>query len=221
MTTATTPAPPAVGALRARLRREGIDEAALGPDPLAAFRSWHAVWVATGPFDPMAATLATVDTEGRPSLRVMDLVTVDHGFVFVTHGESRKAMEMEAHPHVALCFAWLEIGRHVRVGGRVERLTGAEADAAFLALPASIRLVASATRQSDVIRDRADLQRLLDDARSRHQGGEIGRPDGWAGFRCVPREMEFWQQRPDDLQDRIHYRRAASDGAWSVERLSP
>lgn len=209
------------GALRARFRREGIDAIRLGADPLAAFASWHADWIATAPFDPALMTLATVDADGAPSLRVMDLAALDRGFVFMTHRESPKAKDLAHGPKAALCFAWPEIGRQVRATGTVERLDAAEAAAAFEVLPRSIRLVANATRQSARIEAREEIEQRLLHARSVVDANAPPLPADWQGCRLVPHRIEFWQQRPDDLQDRILFERDDGASAWRSARLSP
>lgn len=200
------------GALRARFRREGTDADRLGPDPMEAFRAWHADWTATAPFDPMLMTLATVDASGSPSLRAMDITGTDHGFVFMTHRKSRKAQS----PRGAICFAWPEIGRQIRAIGIVETLPEAEADAAFQHLPASIRAVVQVTRQSEVLPDRATLDRMMAAAPDPSH-----RPASWQGYRLPPLTVEFWQQRPADVQDRILFTRDAAGGPWQTARLSP
>jgi pyridoxamine 5'-phosphate oxidase len=209
------------GALRARSRRQGTDAARLGPDPLAAFRAWHAEWSATGPFDPAAMTLATVDAAGRPDLRVMDLVGLDHGFLFMTHAAGPKANQLSSCPHGALVFAWLEAGRQVRVRGPVAPLTAAESDATFAALPPAIRLAACATCQGATIDGRHVIEQQLAAARQKLDGATAARPGHWQGYRLVPLALEFWQQRPDELQDRILFQRPAPQSDWRSHRLSP
>lgn len=207
-------------ALRARFRREGADAASLGEDPIAAFRRWHTDWVATSPFDPALMTLATVGESGRPTIRAMDLVAVDHGFVFMSHGSSPKALDLQARPFGALCFAWPEIGRQVRVGGPVELIAAAEADAAFARLPRGFRLVANATQQSAIINDRGTIERQISATKEELGGRDPTRPRSWMGFRVVPDEMEFWQQRVDDLHDRVVFRHNNID-KWMISILSP
>lgn len=210
--------PVSTGAMRARLRREGTDAARLGPDPLAAFCAWHADWIATAPFDPMLAVLATVDADGMPQARAMDFVAVDHGFVFMTHGDSPKARELAAHPRAALCMTWPEIGRQIRVSGLVQVLADAQADAAFLHLPPSIRNVARATHQGQPLPDRAALEARI---AATPPTPDPTRPAAWLGQRLIPLRIEFWQQRPADVQDRIEYRRDTPDAPWQDRRLSP
>lgn len=208
--------------LRARFRREGIDADSLGPDPMAAFRTWHADWMSIKPFDPVAAVMATADAAGRPSVRLMDMVGVDdQGFVFVTHGDSRKAREVAGNPQMALCYSWLEIGRQVTVSGIVGPLPDAEADQAFLALPRDIRLVAATTYQSAVIDSRDQLVQPLAETRNRLEGQEVARPASWVGYRVIPLEMEFCQSRPEHLQDRVVFLRDDPDSTWTMRRLSP
>lgn len=212
---------PNTEASRIRFRRDGIDASRLGQDPISAFRKWHAEWSQTMPFDPMASTLATVDKTGRPSVRVMYLVSVDRGFVFLTNSESQKAKEVEETPHAAVCFSWLEIGRQVTVKGAVQKLENNEADAVFLTMPRDIRLVATVSHQSSPINDREDLEHSLKASVLSLSGREVVRPESWIGFRVLPMEIEFWQHRPRDLQDRIHYKRDNEDVDWKITRLSP
>ncbi|MBK4217866.1 pyridoxal 5'-phosphate synthase [Paracoccus caeni] len=216
----TEQSPISASKLRARLRREGVDATALGDDPMAAFQSWHADWISTAPFDPMLVTLATVDDNGWPSVRAMDLVAADQGFVFFTHGFSPKARDLASSPKAGLCFVWPEIGRQVRVTGHVRTLSADEADAGFQALPNSIRNVARLTKQSEVLPDRTVLDGWMHRVPDPLED-EPGRPDGWIGYRLIPVEIEFWQQRPGDFQDRIQYRRDVASAAWRNQRLSP
>lgn len=222
MSDLTHTAPPvSAGALRARFRREGIDAARLGSDPLAAFRRWQEDWASTAPFDPLLASLATVDAHGRPSVRAMDIAGVDHGFVFMTHGASPKAMDLAERPHAALSVCWPEIGRQIRVQGTVERLDGGQAAEAFQRLPRTIRLVAHATRQSAVLAERSAMEQAFHRVKSSFPDAEPGLPPAWSGHRLVPLRMEFWQQRPDDLQDRIVFFRETAASPWGTQRLSP
>lgn len=208
-------------ALRARFRREGADAENLGKDPIAAFRRWHADWVATSPFDPALMTVATVDERGRPTVRAMNLLAVDHGFIFMSHKLSPKALDLQARPDAALCFVWPEIGRQIRIGGPVMSITDTEADAAFSVLPRSFRLIANATRQSEAVNNRDTIKRKLTITLAELCGRDPTRPESWLGLRLLPIEIEFWQQRQEDLHDRIVFNRKKYADEWNIIRISP
>jgi pyridoxamine 5'-phosphate oxidase len=207
--------------VRARLRREGLDRAALVDDPIDQFRQWRADWAATGPYDPDAAVLATADAEGRPSARWVDVADVDHGFVFLTDHGSRKALDLAVNPRAGLTFGWLEMERQVRVDGTVTRLTDVESDVLFARLPRPVQLLVWATRQSSALPDPEELRSARRKAERRFAGQEVPRGRHWGGYRLVPDEVEFWQGRLDGVQDRFRYLRTADEPGWRIERLAP
>ena len=76
-------------------------------DPLAAFQAWLSEALLHETNDPEAMCLATVDSAGRPSARMLLLKGVDErGFAFYTNLDSRKGRELIARPDAALCFHW-------------------------------------------------------------------------------------------------------------------
>jgi pyridoxamine 5'-phosphate oxidase len=187
----------------------------LDPDPLRQFERWFADAAAAVRI-PEAMALATADSAGAPSARMVLLKEADErGLVFFTHYPSRKGRELEANPKAALLFYWDTLGRQVRVEGLVERVAPADSDAYFATRPASARLGANASRQSAVLESRAELERRV----AALEGSEAGRPEWWGGLRLRPESWEFWQHRASRLHDRFRYRRA--DGAWLIERLYP
>jgi pyridoxamine 5'-phosphate oxidase len=192
------------------LRRTDLDT-----DPLRQFQKWFddAVDVVRA---REAMAVATATAEAAPSLRMVLLKAADErGLVFFTHYTSRKGRELEANPQAALLFHWDPLGRQVRVEGRVERVSAEESDAYFATRPAGARAGASASRQSEVLSDRGELERRVADLGE----AELPRPQTWGGFRVVPAAWEFWQHRDDRLHDRFRYTRGA--GAWLIERLYP
>ena len=163
-----------------------------------------------------AMAVATATAEGAPSVRMVLLKAADErGLVFFTHYTSRKGRELESNPQVALLFHWDPLGRQVRVEGRVERVSPEESDAYFATRPAGARAGARASRQSEVLSDRAELERRVAELGA----AELARPESWGGFRVIPEAWEFWQHRDDRLHDRFRYTR--SGGAWLIERLYP
>src|ERR1700754_2465440 len=88
--------------------------------------------LAKEPSDANAMSLATVDADGLPDVRMVLLKDVDpSGFVFYTNLDSAKGAELAAQPKAALLFHWKSLRRQVRVRGAVERVSDAEADAYF------------------------------------------------------------------------------------------
>jgi pyridoxamine 5'-phosphate oxidase len=157
--------------------------------------------------------LATAAPDGQPSVRMVLLKDFGpDGFTFFSNYESRKGRELAANPRAALLFH--RPGQQVRVEGRVERVPAAESDAYWATRPAGSRRSAAASRQSEPIADRGELE-----ARVAAQPAEPERPAWWGGYRLVPERFEFWGHRDDRLHDRLVFRRA--DGAWTTERLQP
>ena len=199
---------------------EELRKSAVDPDPLEQFHRWYAEAEATGMRAPQAMALATAAADGAPSVRMVLLKGADdRGFVFFTGYVSRKAAELDANTRAALLFHWEALGRQVRIEGRVERVAGQESDAYFATRPRGAQLAAAASRQSSVLRDRAEIDDRVAELAREHEGSDVRRPDHWGGYRLVPEVYEFWQHRDDRLHDRLRYRR--SNGDWVVERLSP
>jgi pyridoxamine 5'-phosphate oxidase len=189
-------------------------------EPFETFNRWYTEARASEPRDANAMTLATAGREGRPSARMVLLKGADErGFVFYTNLTSRKGAELAVNPQAALCFHWKSLGRQVRVEGAVERVGDAEADAYFASRPRDSQIGAWASDQSQLLDDRADLERRVAEAAARFGEGPIPRPPHWSGFRVVPDLFEFWQDKPFRLHDRIFYRRKGP--GWDTGRLFP
>jgi pyridoxamine 5'-phosphate oxidase len=208
----------------ADIRREylgqPLDERHADPDPVRQFAIWFEQVKPLEP-DPTAMALATTTRDGRPSVRTVLLKGFDaRGFVFFTNYDSRKAREMRESGRASLLFSWRSVERQVRINGTVEKASTEESDAYFGTRPLDSRLSVYASRQSEVLDSRAELESRFDAARQRYPDGNVPRPDWWGGYRVIPDEMEFWQGRESRLHDRLQYRRSA-DGIWIRERLAP
>ena len=170
--------------------------------------------------DTAPVALATVDSEGRPSLRMVLLRGADErGFVFHTNYDSRKGRELAGNPHAALCFHWIALDEQIRVEGTVERLPAEESDAYFASRPRGSQLGAWASAQSTVLPSRETLETAYREIERRFDGKPVPRPPFWGGFRLTPDRIEFWYGRTDRLHDRVLYTRERD--RWRIERLFP
>lgn len=189
-------------------------------DPLPRFLGWFEEARKTEPNDPEAMALATADSRGRPSLRMVLLKGVDaRGFVFYTNIESRKGRELAENPHAALLFHWKSLRRQVRVEGAIAPVDDAEADEYFRSRPRSSRIGAWASTQSQPLEGMFELEKRVAEFTAKFGLGDIPRPPHWSGFRLSPERFEFWKEGRFRLHERIVHIR---DGeSWRVERLYP
>ena len=173
-----------------------------------------------GLFEPTAFSLATVAPDGRPAARMMLLKEADdRGFVFYTNLESRKGQELTGSPRAAMCFWWGPLAEQVRIEGRVERLSDAEADAYFASRPRGSQIGAWASIQSAVLASREALLAAVAKIEARYEGSEVPRPPHWSGYRTIPDRIEFWYGRESRLHERFDYR--LEKGGWTERILSP
>ena len=187
-----------------------VDLTELDADPLRQLSAWLDAARAAGQPMPEAMTIATATSDGVPSARLVVLRGLRRGLVFFTDCDSDKGAELAANPRAAAVLHWLvPAHRQVRVAGRAERVSDDEADDYWSTRTGAVRLVAAASRQSRVIASRTVLETQVRDVRLRHPGGAgVPRPRRWGGFRVLPSRVEFWQESPDGLHDRIRYRPA-------------
>ena len=199
----------------------GVDVTDLDADPLRQLSTWLDAARAAGQPMPEAMTLASATSDAVPSARLVILRGLRRGLVFFTDCESGKGADLAANPRAAAVLHWLvPAHRQVRVAGPVERVGEDEADEYWGTRAPAARLSAAAWHQSRVVASRAVLQRQVQDELRRYPGGAgVPRPQRWGGFRLLPASVEFWQESPDGLHDRIRYRRGG--GGWTIERLSP
>jgi pyridoxamine 5'-phosphate oxidase len=191
-----------------------------GHDPIAKFIRWleDARRLRIPNYEAMA--LATAASSGKISVRFVLLKRIDkRGFVFFTDTRSRKGLELRNNPRASFAHYWQPKGRQVRVEGRVEEVTPAEADAYWATRPRQSQLAASASHQSARLRSRAELLTQFARLTRKFKGQEVPRPSCWTGFRVRPDSIEFWTHREHRLHDREIYLRRGR--GWRRHLLQP
>jgi pyridoxamine 5'-phosphate oxidase len=198
-----------------------VDITDLDADPLRQLAAWLEAARGAGEPMPEAMTIATATADGVPAARMVVLRGLARGLAFFTDLTSDKAAELAANPQAAAVLHWLRpVHRQVRVAGPVEPVSEQEADEYWRTRPAAARRNAAASYQSSVIASLAALRTRVQDMQPREPADpDLPRPPRWGGFRVRPDRVEFWQESPDGLHDRIRYRRTGSD--WTTERLAP
>lgn len=195
---------------------------AVRDDPMVLFSAWMEEASKTEPNEANAMSVASVDMEGRPNVRMVLLKSADaRGFVFFTNLESAKGRELLGQPHAALCFHWKTLRRQVRVRGPVARVSDEEADAYFATRAKDSQIGAWASAQSRPMEGRFVFEREIAKYAAKYALAKVPRPPYWSGFRVIAHEIEFWRDRPFRLHDRLVYRRDAHDKPWRTERLFP
>ena len=199
----------------------GMSEYEADANPFKQFDEWFQQAVAAKVDLPNAMTLATATKEGVPSARTVLLKDFDEeGFVFYTNYDSPKGKELAENPDAALVFYWRELGRQVRLTGRVNQVSEEESDCYFRSRPVGSRLATLASSQSEIIPGRSVLEDRFKQLAEKYRGKDVPRPPNWGGYRLLLNSIEFWQGRPNRLHDRLRYIRQAN-GDWLIERLAP
>jgi pyridoxamine 5'-phosphate oxidase len=189
-------------------------------DPISLFAEVYARAAAAGPFDHTAVTLATADSAGRPTARVVLLKGFDEsGFRIFTNYNSRKGRDLEVNPRCALCFYWPSLNEQVRVEGTARRLSDEESDGYFWSRPRGSQIGAWASRQSQPLASREELEKRFAELEKEFEGKVVPRPADWGGYLIVPDVFEFWR----DAQFRLHHRRRfeRTRTGWSSTLLYP
>ena len=189
-------------------------------DPFALFDAWYAEAKDAEINDADAMCLATAAPDGRPSARMVLLKGHGpDGFVFYTNADSRKGNDLAANPNAALLFHWKSLRRQVRIEGRIEEVSSAEADAYFASRSRDSQLGACASLQSRPLDSRGTFEARYEEVKRKYEGSDVPRPPRWTGFRLRPERMEFWSDRPHRLHERRLFTRSSQ--GWYEGLLYP
>jgi pyridoxamine 5'-phosphate oxidase len=196
-----------------------LSEATMAGDPMTQFAGWMAQAQAQSIPEPTAMVLTTISAEGRPRARTVLLKAHGpDGFTFYTNRTSRKGQDLAAHPVACVVLPWYALGRQVTAEGSVRTMSQADSEPYFRSRPHGSQIGAWASKQSQVIGSRAELEDRAAEL-ERRWPGDVPMPGFWGGYVLVPDTVEFWQSGTYRLHDRLRYRR---DGdSWVIERLSP
>lgn len=190
--------------------------------PFDLFREWLEDAGESEVNDPNALSLATVDPDGLPNVRMVLLKGFDErGFVFYTNFESAKGRELLSAGKAAMCFHWKSLRRQVRIRGPIVQVDAEEADEYYQSRARGSRIGAWASKQSRPLESRFALEKEVAKFTAKFAIGEIPRPDHWSGIRLVPTSIEFWHDRPFRLHDRVVFTRSGADEGWTKDRLYP
>ncbi len=207
--------------LRKEYTGETIDETTVDKDPFQQFVKWLEYAVKAEVRDPHAMVIATASEDGAPSARVVLLREFDkNGFVFYTNYGSRKGLELSRNPKASAVLFWRELDRQIRIEGTVEKIDDEASDRYFETRPRESQIAAWASKQSESIRNREELEKRFDEYENRFLNVPVPRPENWGGLRLKPEWFEFWQGRPGRLHDRIVFG-LKKDGSWRISRLAP
>lgn len=209
-----------IASIRRDYQLATLDESSTSAHPMSQFEHWWEEAIASNIDEVNAFVLSTIDANRAPASRVVLLKGfTPEGFIFFTNYESSKGIEMATHPIVAINFFWKELERQVRITGSVQKIASSESEAYFHSRPLSSQIGAISSPQSQVIPDRAFLEKLVASNTEKYASGIVPLPPHWGGYIVHPTQMEFWQGRSSRLHDRIRY--TVSNNEWIKERLAP
>lgn len=207
---------------RKQYETAGLERHDLCDKPSEQWHRWYTDAVEAGVAEPNAMTVATTGLDGIPDARVVLARDVDEsGIVFYTNYASDKSQQLQSYAAAAAVFAWLDLHRQIRIRGVVEKVSDANSDEYFSSRPRESQIGAWASPQSQVIPDRAFLERRVSQFNDQFKEVSVPRPPTWGGWRLLPTQFEFWQGRPSRLHDRFRYTHVDAAQSWLIERLAP
>lgn len=194
-------------------------EDVFGSNPFDAFNKWMKNAVDNQCQEANACVVSTVDSEGQPSGRIVYLKElVDGQFIFYTNYHSHKGKDIGQNNKVSMLFFWPLLQQQIRIEGVCQKVDPSISDDYFQSRPRGSKIGAWASRQSEQLKSRAELEQRFHEFAEKFPN-EVPRPPHWGGYAVTPERIEFWQGRPSRLHDRILFKRKES--GWAIERLNP
>ena len=189
-------------------------------NPLTLFKEWFEIAKKSEINDPNAMNLATISSDGKPSSRIVLLKSFnDKGFVFYTNSNSKKGKAIENNANVALNFHWKSLQKQIRIEGTVSLIENYEANQYYNSRPLGSRIGAWASMQSEELDDRSTLLNRVAEYEKKFKNTNISRPSHWNGYQVLPNLIEFWQDMPFRLHDRVEFRKEENN--WISRKLYP
>jgi pyridoxamine 5'-phosphate oxidase len=205
--------------LRVSYEQGELNESEVSHNPLDQFNKWLQEAIKNQVPEPNAMVLATVNKDGQPGARNVLLKSADeNGFIFFSNKNSDKASDLKQNPNCTLLFSWLSQHRQVIVKGKAEEISKDESNTYFQTRPYGSRISAWVSNQSQVIKNRAELEKRVKEFMDKYPEN-VPMPDHWGGYLVKPESIEFWQGRPSRLHDRIRFTKKSN--AWTIERIAP
>jgi pyridoxamine 5'-phosphate oxidase len=205
--------------LRVSYEQGELNESEVSHNPLDQFNKWLQEAIKNQVPEPNAMVLATVNKDGQPGARNVLLKSADeNGFIFFSNKNSDKASDLKQNSNCTLLFSWLSQHRQVIVKGKAEEISKDESNTYFQTRPYGSRISAWVSEQSQVIKNRAELEKRVKEFMDKYPEN-VPMPDHWGGYLVKPESIEFWQGRPSRLHDRIRFTKKSN--AWTIERIAP
>ena len=205
--------------LRVSYEQGELNESEVSHNPLDQFNKCLQEAIKNQVPEPNAMGLATVNKDGQPGARNVLLKSADeNGFIFFSNKNSDKASDLKQNPNCTLLFSWLSQHRQVIVKGKAEEISKDESNTYFQTRPYGSRISAWVSEQSQVIKNRAELEKRVKEFMDKYPEN-VPMPDHWGGYLVKPESIEFWQGRPSRLHDRIRFTKKSN--AWTIERIAP
>jgi len=211
-----------IESLRNDYSNQGIDIESLPTAPHALFSIWLEQAIEAGLPEPNGMVIATNDEKSKPSQRTVLMKSFDQsGLYFYTNYTSRKSIQLNQNPAISCLFPWLALHRQVSFQGEVKVVPAEQSKAYFMSRPRASQIGAWASRQSEPLTSRDELEERFQLLEARFKGREVPYPAFWGGFQVLPTRVEFWQGRNSRLHDRVVFTRLSTEGGWEISFLNP
>lgn len=209
-----------INKLRSDYAQMELNEKDISTNPFVQFEKWMNEALKAEVAEPHAMMLATVDSQGKPSARIVLLrgFSAD-GFIFYTNYTSKKGKDINHNPHAAITFFWPQLERQIRIEGTLQKVDEKTSEDYFASRPRESKIGAWVSEQSQKINSREELENRFIELSAKYPTEAIPRPSYWGGYQLKPTLLEFWQGRPSRLHDRIQFQLINHN--WQIQRIAP